>query len=346
LRARGWRQHDFADGDALPRSSDGTVTGRIFAILNARHHAREAQIIAEAGLPGAVTIATAMAGRGTDIRLGGLARDDDAAHRVRASGGLLVIGTEPHELLRIDDQLRGRAGRQGDPGRTSFHLSPEDDLFAGTAQPILNEDRFDLEKRVRDVQARHAAQNSEERLSLARFDEVIDLQRQALASQRTSIRDTTEPLDVVRQFREQTIDDLMTRFAPRGVWRDTEGLDASVRAILTLAIDFGAFTDNATLRDHITATADQWMAQKITASGSETIGDVLRRVMLALIDQLWAEQSERLEHIKRAVGDRRLPRYKMLADFRIEAFASFEQMQKELRHEVTAHAMRLGIIRT
>jgi preprotein translocase subunit SecA len=135
----------------------------------------------------------------------------------------------------------------------------------------------------------------------------------------------------------------MTRFAPDDARRDVEGLDASVRAILTLAIDFAAFTDNAALRDHIAATADQWMAQKIAAAGPETIGAVLRRVMLALVDQLWAEQSERLEHLKRAIGDRRLPRHRMLADFRIEAFASFQLIQKELRHEVTAHAMRLGI---
>ncbi len=129
LQARGWRQHDFSDGARLPRDGSGAVAGKTFAVLNARHHAGEAQIIAEAGLPGAVTIATAMAGRGTDIRLGGHAQDAAAADRVRAAGGLLVIGTAPHDHARIDDQLRGRAGRQGDPGRTSFHLAPDDELL-------------------------------------------------------------------------------------------------------------------------------------------------------------------------------------------------------------------------
>jgi preprotein translocase subunit SecA len=342
LKARGWQQHDFEDGAALPRNAEGGVAGRIFTVLNARHHAREAQIIAEAGLPGAVTIATAMAGRGTDIRLGGHARDEAAAQRVRSAGGLLVIGTEPHDLGRIDEQLRGRAGRQGDPGLTSLHLSPDDELL--TARSIsLHARGASLQKLVRDAQVRHATQNLEKRLSLARFDQVIDLQRQTLASQRSSIRDTNTPLEHVRRFREQTIDDLMAAFAPAAHERDVQGLDAYVRTILTLAIDFDAFADNAALRRHIAITAEQWMAQKVATSGAEAIGNALRRIMLALIDQLWAEQSDRLEHLRRAVGDRRLPAHRLLAEFRIEAFAAFEVMQKELRHEVTAHAMRLGL---
>lgn len=340
LMAQGWRQHDFSNSAPLPRDNDGAVAGRVFALLNARHHAREAQIIAEAGLPGAVTITTAMAGRGTDIRLGGHARDEDAARRVRAAGGLLVIGTEPHELGRLDDQLRGRSGRQGDPGRTQIHVAPDDDLLRDVP---LRGAQSGLENHVRDIQARHAAKNVEERLSLARFDQVIDLQRQTLLSQRTLIRDTDAPLDTARELREATIDDLIARFAPRRAERDTAGLDASVRAILTLAIDFAACPDTQALRDHIAAVAEQWMARKIAASGQQAIGEALRYIMLALIDQLWAEQSERLDHLKRAVGDRRLPRPRMLAEFRVEAFASFELMLKDFRHEVTAHAMRLGI---
>lgn len=342
LKARGWRQHDFSDGAKLPRDDSGAVAGRVFALLNARHHAREAQIIAEAGLPGAVTIATAMAGRGTDIRLGGHTKDEDAARRVRAAGGLLVIGTEPHDLARLDQQLRGRAGRQGDPGRTSFHVAADDDL---PRQAPLRVAHAGLEKHVRDVQTRHAARGFEERLSLARFDQVIDLQRQTLMSQRLAIRDTDAPLEVATEFREATIDDLIARFAPPRAVRDSAGLDASIRAILTLAIDVEAYPETQTLRDHISAVAGQWMAQKVAASGQEAIGEALRTITLALIDQLWAEHSERLDHLKRAIGDRRLPRHRLLADFRIEAFEAFELMLKDLRHEVTAHAMRLGITR-
>ncbi len=197
-------------------------------------------------------------------------------------------------------------------------------------------------RRVRDAQARQAARSFEERLSLTRFDQVIDLQRRTLQTLRTSIRDAAAPLDFVRQFREAVIDDLMARFVPTAARRDVQGLDASVRAILTLAIDIDGFADRAALRDHIAAVAEQWIAGKIAAFGRDAIGDVLRRIMLALIDELWAEQSERLDHLKRVIGDRRLPRHRLLADFRIEAFASFELMLKDLRHEVTAHAMRLG----
>jgi len=222
-----------------------------------------------------------------------------------------------------------------------LHIAPDDDLLREA--PLLRNADADPATHVREVQARHAARSFEQRLSLARFDQVIDLQRQTLLAQRASIRDATAPLDIVRELREATIDDLMARFAPVHAKRDGQGLDASVRAILTLAIDFEAFADRGALRDHIAATAEQWMARKIAASGREAIGEILRRVMLALIDQLWAEQSERLEHLKRVIGDRRLPKHRVLADFRIEAFASFELMLKELRHEVTAHAMRLGI---
>lgn len=340
LKSRGWRQHDFEGGAALPRDASGGVAGRTFVVLNARHHAREAQIVAEAGLPGALTIATAMAGRGTDIRLGGAAADKALAARVRAAGGLLVIASEPHDLARIDDQLRGRAGRQGDPGRTSLHLVPDDELMR--AAPIPNR-KPDVAKRIGIGQARNASRGFAQRLSLARFDQVIDLQRQTLLTQRTVIRDTAEPLDIIQQFRDQTIDDLIATFAPARASRDAQGLNASLRAVLTLAIDIDAFDDPKELRDHIAEVAAQWMDGKIAQFGRAALGEVLRRVSLALIDQLWAEQSERLDHLKRAIADRRLPSHRILAEFRIEAFASFELMLKELRHEVTAHAMRLGL---
>ena len=346
LQARGWRQHDFSGGERLPRDGSGAVSGRTFTVLNARHHAHEAQIISEAGLPGATTIATAMAGRGTDIRLGGHAGDDAARALVRSAGGLLVIGTEPHDHARIDRQLRGRAGRQGDPGRSSLHVSPDDRLLRQDLPPVrahAASPAAETAKLVRQAQARNAARGFEQRASLARFDQVIDLQRQTIYRQRVSIRDAPAPLALIAQIRAQTIDDLMTRFVPAKGCRDAAGLDASIRAILTLAIDIDGFADPAELRAHIRATADQWMAQKVASVGQEPIGDILRRVMMALLDQLWAEQSDRLEHLKRMVGERRLPRHRLLTDFRIEAFASFDLLMTDFRHEVTAHAMRLGV---
>lgn len=347
LTSRGWRQHHFDSADALPRDSTGAVAGKVFTLLNARYHAREADIIAMAGLPGAVTIATAMAGRGTDIKLGG--EDSTLKQRVTASGGLLVIGTEHHDHARLDDQLRGRAGRQGDPGRSIFHAALDDDLLKDTSQP-LSAPRAErsvqpaaLRALLGAAQARHASTGLEQRLSLSRFDQVIDLQRRVVYDRRLTIRDEPDPLARIANLREETIDDLLDKFTPTSGLRDDSGLDASIRAILTLAVPLSEYPDRAQLRDCISTIGRAWMQSKIEVVGRTTINEILRRIMLALLDQLWAEQSERLEHLKRIIGDRRLPPHKVLTEFRIEAFSSFEMMLREYGHEVTAHAMRLGL---
>ena len=148
-------------------------------------------------------------------------------------------------------------------------------------------------------------------------------------------------------MRDDTIDDLIATFAPPDAAWDIQNLDASVRAILTLAVPIAEPTDGRAtaaiaLRAQIGALADAWMARKIEAIGDAAIGAILRRLMLALLDQLWTEQTERLEHLKRMIGDRHLPPHRLLPEFQIEAFALFELLAKEFRHEVTAHAMRLG----
>lgn len=342
LTSRGWRQHDFDQDNTPPRNETGAVSGKVFTLLNARYHAREADIIAMAGLPGAVTIATAMAGRGTDIKLGGGV--PALRRQVAASGGLLVIGTEHHDHARLDDQLRGRAGRQGDPGRSVFHAAPDDELLK-SAQNALNRDidRADLPHRIEATQSLNARASSEQRFSLSRFDQVIDLQRRVVYDRRQSIRDESSPLARIAGLREETIDDLLNKLAPVKGPRDDASLDASIRAILTLAIPPTDYPDRTDLRARISIVAEQWMQAKIDTVGPQAIGDILRRIMLALLDQLWAEQSERLEHLKRIIGDRRLPPHKVLTEFRIEAFNSFELMLRDYRHEVTAHAMRLGL---
>ena len=339
LEANGWKQ-------------DGDTTEKKFAVLNARHHANEARIIAQAGMPGAVTVATAMAGRGTDIRLGGALGDPALRDRVVAAGGLLVIGTEHHEHRRFDAQLRGRAGRQGDPGRSVFHASLQDDLLqdaavAAVANGDLPVDPAIAQRFVAATQKRNEAHSFDNRMGLLRFEAVIQRQRDTIYSMRRTIRDDPQPLALINNLRNDTIDDLMARFAPvLGSW-DTINLDAMVRSILTLAVPIAApsrnqAADSVLLRKRISAMADHWMQGKIEALGRDTISDILRRLMMALLDQLWAEQSERLEHLKRMVGDRHLPPHKVTAEFQIEAFALFELMMKDFRHEVTAHAMRLG----
>jgi preprotein translocase subunit SecA len=339
LEAHGWTQN----GDAAEKT---------FTVLNARHHANEARIIALAGMPGAVTIATAMAGRGTDIRLGGAQGDPALRDRVVAAGGLLVIGTEHHEYRRLDAQLRGRSGRQGDPGRSVFHASLQDDLLKNAPVAIteISDVRIDpaiAHRLVAASQKRIEARRFNSRIGLLRFEAVIQRQRDTVYRMRREIRDDIQPLALINSLRNDTIDDLMERFAPAlGAW-DTASLDAMVRSILTLAVPIVApsgnqAADSALLRQRIGATADRWMQGKIEALGRNIINDILRRIMMAMLDQLWSEQLERLEHLKRMVGDRRLPPHKVMAEFQIEAFALFELMMKDFRYEVTTHAMRLG----
>jgi preprotein translocase subunit SecA len=187
-------------------------------VLNAKHHADEARIITQAGAPYAVTLATAMAGRGTDIKLGGTPFDAALQAQARDAGGLLVIGTEHHPHRRRDAQLRGRAGRQGDPGRTVVHASLEDELLREQPMPITKGDgpieATTAQQLVRAAQRRREAQHFDQRLALSRFDAVIERQRDTLMAQRAAIRDDPAPLQLVEQLRNDSIDDLIAQFAP------------------------------------------------------------------------------------------------------------------------------------
>ena len=347
LEANGWRQrHEQTEHDA---------TTRTFAVLNAKHHAREAQIIAEAGAPAAVTIATAMAGRGTDIRLGGEHADEATRARVIAAGGLLVIGTAHHDHGRMDQQLRGRAGRQGDPGRSIFHASLEDELLTNaaiTTRPMEQTARIAPavgSRLIRAAQKRHEIRSFDRRLGLLRFDTIIQRQREDFYDLRRNIRDANDTLTLARRLRHETIDDLIDRFAtPAAPW-DIAGLDHAIRSVLTLAVEINPPSADPkaaaqALAQHIRAMADRWIDGKIARMGESMFVDVLRRVMMALIDHLWSEQSDRLDHLKRRIGDRRLPPHKVVAEFQLEAFALFERMIADFRREVTAYAMRVGIL--
>ncbi len=337
LQLRGW-------------SSTLNTGNRHFAVLNAKHHAHEAQIIAQAGSPGAVTIATAMAGRGTDIKLGGIPENSIMRQRVVNAGGLLVIGTEHHELARLDRQLRGRAGRQRDPGRTVFHASLEDDVL-GKAETGFPGGRnaanlHDLTKAISARQTRNKNNKFDDRCTVMRFDNTVEAQRATILTQRAIVRDALDPTALAKDLRDETIDDLLEKFTPDKADWDIAGLDASVRAVLTLAPEFPSDTKNANsaaLRRLIAEDADRWMDSKIAAFGYNRMGEIIRMLMMALIDQLWAEQTERLEHLRRMIGDRRLSANRALAEFETEAFMLLKVLTKEFRHEVTAHSMRLGV---
>jgi len=346
LEAHGWRQRD--DTDLVDEAS-----GKQFALLNAKHHAREARIIARAGAPGAVTIATAMAGRGTDIRLGGANADAATCARVVAEGGLLVIGTSHHDHRRLDDQLRGRAGRQGDPGRSVFHASMQDELLntgaAAMRRPAHgNNTPLVADQLIRAAQKHHEARSFDRRFGLLRFDTTIQHQYDTFHGLRRDIRDHAAPLTLVKRLRDETIADMIGSYAAVGKAWDIAALDGAVRSILTLAVPIEQpATPNASaaneLAQRIRTVADSWMQRKVDAIGDAALGDMLRRVMMVLADQLWSEQAERLEHLKRRIGDRRLASHKAGPEFQLEAFTLFEMMTRDFRHEVTAHAMRIGI---
>jgi preprotein translocase subunit SecA len=346
LKENGWQQR--------VELVNGKIPAKTFALLNAKHHAREAQIIAEAGAPDAVTIATAMAGRGTDIRLGGEHTDAATRDSVIATGGLLVIGSTHYDLARQDHQLCGRSGRQGDPGRSIFHASLEDEFLTTAAIGPLppaqkNHVAQSIATRlIRAAQARHETRSYDRRLSVLRFDAIIQRQHDTLYDMRRDIRDGGDPFALVRRLCHETIDDLIARFAPSDAPWDIVGLDHAIRSILTLAVELTPpstprAAESDALRQTIRAMADNWMEGKVSSIGKATLGDILRRVMMALIDQSWSEQLERLEHLKRQIGDRRLPPHKVIAEFQHEAFGLFARTAMDFRHDVTAHAMRVGL---
>ncbi len=355
LIQRGWTERRFAP-DA-PVSAVGPPADKSFAVLNARHHATEAAIIAQAGLPGHVTIVTAMAGRGTDIRLGG--RDGTLAAAAREAGGLLVIGTERHLCRRLDDQLRGRAGRQGDPGRSVFFVALDDPLLrlfgaadkriARGAAPDGSLSAAWLRKAIDRAQRLSEATAFEARKTLLDYDDIIHAQRMAVYGRRNDILHGADMRKMAHQALAGAIDGLIDRFVPPDAPADLAGLDQAVRSELTLAVPFApgeAGGARDILRGRIAAYAERWLAGKFTAFGEATMDTILRRLFLSILDHLWAEQIERLDHLKRVVGDRRLSRTARLPEFKLEAFAAFRLMMAQFDRDASAYMMRVGIEQT
>jgi len=350
-------------------------------VLNARHHEQEAMIVAEAGRLGAVTIATNMAGRGTDIQLGGnvemkvleeLAADptahpDEVRARIEAehaeekrkvieAGGLYVLATERHESRRIDNQLRGRSGRQGDPGRSSFFLSLEDDLMR-----IFGSDRLDkvlgslgmkegeaiihpwVNKSLERAQAKVEGRNFDIRKQLLKFDDVMNDQRKAIFSQRMEIMRADDLEEITRDMRHQVVDDLVDEFMPPKSypeqWRSAE-LQQAVREALLLDLpipDWAAEegVDQDTMRERIAEAADRFMAEKAAAFGAETMRSIEKQVLLQTIDAKWREHILRLEHLRSVVGFRGYAQRDPLNEYKTEAFQLFGNLLDGLRSEVT-----------
>ena len=354
-------------------------------VLNARYHEQEAKIVAEAGVPGAVTIATNMAGRGTDIQLGGNVdmrvmealeaaaekeeHVDPAALRNQIeteiavakkqaleAGGLYVLATERHESRRIDNQLRGRSGRQGDPGRTSFYLSLEDDLMR-----IFGSDRLDsmlgklgmkegeaiihpwVNKALEKAQGKVEARNFEIRKNLLKFDDVMNDQRKAIFAQRREIMEATDLSDTARDMRHQVVEDLVAEHVPAKAYADQwdiEGLDAEVKRIFGIELPVADWADeegvdDEDIRERLIEATDKLMASKVAAYGPETMRMAEKQVLLQTIDQNWREHLITLDHLRSVVGFRGYAQRDPLNEYKSEAFQLFETLLNKLRVEVT-----------
>ena len=396
LRKQGWEQHDFSDVNAfaaLYSGDDGASKTKVFAILNARYHEQEAFIVSQAGVPGAITIATNMAGRGTDIQLGGNAdmrirqeitdiddwgtRDKDPrADAIRAqvarlkekalkAGGLFVLGTERHESRRIDNQLRGRSGRQGDPGHSKFFLSLEDDLMR-----IFGSDKLDgmltklglkeneaivhpwINKALEKAQQKVEARNFDIRKNLLKYDDVMNDQRKVIFEQRLELmRDETVDETIV-DMRHDVIDELVAKHIPENAYPeqwDIDGLDTALREVLTLDLPVKDWAKEEGIADEevkerVKRRADEWMAGKAATYGPDVMRYVEKSILLQTLDHLWREHLVMLEHLRQVIGLRGYGQRDPLNEYKAEAFSLFEAMVSRLREAVTAQLMRVEVM--
>jgi len=368
-----------------------TIRGIPHSVLNARFHEQEASIVADAGVPGAVTIATNMAGRGTDIQLGGnvdmrLAawREEqiekgadptpeqslsqkakieadikDLKQQALAAGGLFVLGTERHESRRIDNQLRGRTGRQGDPGHSKFFLSCEDDLLR-----IFAGERLDsimrtfgvqegeaithkwLNSAIATAQKRVEQRNYEIRKNLLKYDDVINDQRKAVFEQRQEFMEAADLQEIIAEFRADTITDLVNRHLPPKAYAeqwDVEGLDAHVQQYLGLQLPITQWAAeegiaNEEIEERIRKAADERAAERNTMVGDH-MRNIEKSFVLQMVDTQWREHLMHIDHLRTVIGLRGYGQRDPLNEFKTEAFSLFEKLLTDLRQDLTRWLM-------
>ena len=346
-------------------------------VLNARFHQEEAQIIANAGIPGAVTIATNMAGRGTDIQLGGnlemklrekqLAPDSSEAIKIATeiedkkkkalfAGGLFVLGTERHESRRIDNQLRGRTGRQGDPGSSKFFLSLEDDLMRifgsekldGMLQKLGLEEGESIahnwiNKAVEKAQSKVESHNFEIRKQLLKYDDVMNDQRQVVFSQRKDIMQTEDVHDTILSMREETIEWIVSEAIPSGsfpdMW-DGELLASLSRSHLGIKVPGAEWikedgVSDIEIVDRLKLASNQHMAGKAAVFGRDMMRNIEKSVVLQILDQNWKEHLLNLDHLRQGINLRAYAQKDPLNEYKREAFQMFEGMLDKMRQTVT-----------
>jgi preprotein translocase subunit SecA len=394
LRKQGWEQHDFSDPNAfaaLYSGDEGATRAKVFAILNARYHEQEAYIVSQAGVPGAITIATNMAGRGTDIQLGGNAdmrirqelkelpeggQRDAAAAEIRAqvarlkekalkAGGLFVLGTERHESRRIDNQLRGRSGRQGDPGRSKFFLSLEDDLMR-----IFGSDKLDgmlrklglkedeaivhpwINKALEKAQQKVEARNFDIRKNILKFDNVMNDQRTVIFKQRVEWMSDAVTAEVVSDMRHAVIEDFVAKHVPENAYPeqwDVPQLKEDITRVLGIDLPIEQWAKEEGIADEellerIKRRADEHMASKVAQWGPDVLRYVEKSILLQTLDHLWREHLVMLEHLRQVIGLRGYGQRDPLNEYKAEAFNLFETMSQSLREAVTAQLMRVEIV--
>src|SRR5499427_7510423 len=415
LIKNGYKQLDFEKAEALERLYAAARAGKPskqFAVLNARFHEQEAYIIAEAGVPGAITIATNMAGRGTDIKLGGNAdmriaqetagiadeaekqakiaeikaeverfreivlkaeetieiepaKGNKPAKTVDKPGGLYIVGTERHESRRIDNQLRGRSGRQGDPGRSKFFLSLEDDLMR-----IFGSDRLDtmlqrlglkegeaiihpwINKALEKAQQKVEARNFDIRKNLLKFDNVQNDQRKVIFDQRIDLMRDESVAETVADMRHAFVEDVVAKHVPEHAYAeqwDVAGLKDELKRVLDLdlPVDDWAREEGIAdeeLLDRIEKHVDERMAAKVAQWGPDVMRYVEKTILLQTLDHLWREHLIMLDHLRQVIGLRGYGQRDPLQEYKSEAFSLFESMIAHLREAVTAQLMRVEIV--
>ncbi|WP_276199466.1 preprotein translocase subunit SecA [Chelatococcus sp. XZ-Ab1] len=394
LSRSGFKQIDFGREDALKPLFEAARSGKPskhFAVLNARFHEQEAFIVAQAGVPGAITIATNMAGRGTDIQLGGNAdmriahelgempegeerRAKEEAIRIEVAqfkqraleaGGLYVLGTERHESRRIDNQLRGRSGRQGDPGRSKFYLSLQDDLMR-----IFGSDRMDgmlqrlglkedeaiihpwINKAIEKAQGKVEARNYDIRKNILKYDNVMNDQRKVVFEQRREFMAAASVRETIDDMRQTVIDDIVAKHIPEGAYPeqwDVAGLEESVGRILNLDIPVADWAKeegiaDEEMRERLLKAANEAYAARLEKNTPEVMTYVEKQVLLQTLDHLWREHLVTLDHLRQVIGWRGLAQRDPLNEYKAEAFQLFDGLIDHLREHVTAQLMRVEVM--
>ena len=409
LRKAGYTALDYSDPNALTdvyaAAREGRVTRR-FAVLNARFHEQEAYIVAEAGVPGAITIATNMAGRGTDIKLGGnlemriekelggLAEgperdaaiealkseiaenrekvlasgepaDPEAGRKKALPGGLYIIGTERHESRRIDNQLRGRSGRQGDPGRSKFYLSLKDDLMR-----IFGSDRMDgmlqrlgleqgeaiihpwINKAIEKAQQKVEARNFDMRKNVLKYDNVMNDQRKVVFEQRRDLMGQDSVRETVDEMRHGVIDDLVAVHIPENAYAeqwDAEGLKVRAQDLLNLDLPVEDWVKeegiaDEEVRERLRKASDESYAERVEKNTPDVMAYIEKQVVLQTLDHLWREHLVTLDHLRQVIGWRGFAQRDPLNEYKSEAFELFNGLVAALREQVTAQLARVEIL--